>query len=117
MKSVLAFAAGSFLAFAMACTLSYVFWGANASYKVLGLLCVIGSVFLLVGFGIGAAIRRRLPRPLRAAGLGAAGAIAFVALIVAATAADAEPSRSWGLLLALPLLGGLSVLLIPRTSP
>jgi hypothetical protein len=117
MKSVLAFAAGSFIAFVLACTLSYVFWGANVSYKVWGLICVIGSVSLLIGFLVGAAIRRRLPRPLRSAGLGAAGAIAFVALIVAATAADAEPSRSWALLLALPLLGGLSILLVPRTSP
>lgn len=116
MKAVLAFAAGSFLTFALASGISRATGGA-ASVQILLVLSAAASVFLLIGFGIGAAIRRRLPQPLRSAGLGAAGAAAFVALLVAAAAAGANPAESWMLLLALPLLGGLSTLLTGKASP
>jgi hypothetical protein len=119
--AILSFTAASFLALVLASAVSVYLGGQveqaagrAGAFQLLCVLSLVASVLLLAGFGIAAALVRRLPGPGRAAILGFACAAVFVALLAAASALRADPAESWLLLLALPLLGGLSPLVGAR---
>jgi peptidoglycan/LPS O-acetylase OafA/YrhL len=88
---------------------------AGNSFQVLCLLSLVATALMLVGFGVGAAIVRRLPGQVDAAVLGAGGAAIFVGVLSAAAALDANPVEWWGLVLLPPALGAVASLL--RRSP
>lgn len=118
MTGTLTFAAASFLAFVIASAVS-VFalgqiergWGAGGSFQVLCMASAVATLLLLVGFGLGAAIRRRVPNWPTSAVLGAACAMLFVATLAIASALGADPAESLVLLVALPVLGAVSTLI------
>jgi hypothetical protein len=115
---ILWFAIGSLVPFIAASALS-VFaagqvapgWGQASSFQLLCLLSVVASVMLLVGFGIAALAKRRLPRRNRALLLGVSGACVFMALVWIAFAAETDPAQSWLLVFTLPLLGAAAACL------
>jgi uncharacterized membrane protein YhaH (DUF805 family) len=112
-KAVMAFAASSFAVFVLASAVS-VYLAAQAAGNSLQVLCVlslVGTVLLLVGFGLGAVIVRRLPGRGYAAAVGAGSAVVFVAALSLAAALQANPAQWWGLVLLLPALGAAASLL------
>jgi hypothetical protein len=83
-------------------------WGSWVTFQILCIVSLVATLMLLVGFGVGAAATRRIPRPLQATLLGAGCAAAFVVAVLIASSLQAEPADAWGILLLLPVLGGLS---------
>ena len=114
--AILWFAAGSLLTFVMASGLSVFLSGqlqhagGGGSLQVLCVLSLVATLLLMVGFGLGAAVARRFPARALATGLGVACALVFIAALGVATALQANPAESWGLVLALPFIGALSSL-------
>ncbi len=124
MTGILSFAAASFLGFILSSAVSVFVlgqveraWGRSGSFQVLALASAVATLLLLVGFGIGAAISRRLPNARTSAWLGVACALLFVAVLGLAAALGADPAKSLFLLVALPVFGGVSPLLARRQAP
>jgi peptidoglycan/LPS O-acetylase OafA/YrhL len=117
-KAVMAFAASSFAVFVLASAIA-TYLAAHAAGNSLQVLCVlslVATVLLLIGFGLGAVIVRRLPGRTYAAAGGAGGALAFVAALSVASALHANPVESWGLVFLLPVLGAAASLLQRKGS-
>jgi hypothetical protein len=106
-KAFLSFAGSSFAVFVFASAVS-VYLAAQAAGNSLQALCVLSLVataLMLIGFGVGAAIARRVPGHARAAVLGAGGAVVFIGVLSVAAALHANPVEWWGLVLLPPALG------------
>jgi hypothetical protein len=109
----MSFAGGSFGVFLLASAVSAFMAAqtASSSFQVLCVLSLVATGLLLVGFALGAVVVRRLPGRAYAAAVGAGGAIVFVAVLAVAAALNANPVEWWGLVVLLPVLGGVSSLL------
>jgi hypothetical protein len=121
LMGILWFGAGSLFTFVVASAASVYLadhveraWGRGGSFQVLCVLALVATFLLLIGFGVGAAIRRRFPLPKQAAMMGSVAAAMFMFVMWLASEARADPGASWMLILALPLFGALTVLLLPR---
>jgi drug/metabolite transporter (DMT)-like permease len=109
MMSALWFGVSSLLTFVLASAISaYAAAGTSGSFQALFIISAIAAVLLLVGFGLGGAISRKFPTVKWAAILGVACACATMAMLWVASAAQANPEKSWPMILALPLIGGLA---------
>ena len=107
--SMLWFGVSSLLTFVLASAISaYAAAGNSGSFQALFIISAIAAVLLLVGFGLGAAISRKLPAAKWAAILGVASACVSIAMLWAASAAQANPEKSWPMIFALPLIGSLA---------
>lgn len=108
----LAFAFASLAAFILSSAVS-LFWSGPAAggrWGVFQVLCgvsVVATLLLMAGCGLGVLAFKRFPPARRAALLGAGCAAVFVGVLVVASLLSANPAESWGLLLLLPVLGGL----------
>ena len=113
MKSVFSFAGSSFAVFVLASAVSVLLAerAAGNSFQVLGVLSLVATVLLLIGFSLGAAIVRRFPGRSHAAAAGAVGALVFVGALALASALHANPVEWWGLVLLLPVAGAAGSLL------
>ncbi len=92
-------------------------WGAGGLFQVLCVLSLVATVMLLVGFGIGAAIARRLPRRNLALLLGFACACIFVAMVWIGSTLDADPAQAWPMVFALVPLGAAAPFFQRRNHP
>lgn len=107
--SVLWFGVSSLLTFVLASAISaYAASGNSGSFQALFIISAIAAVLLLVGFGLGGAISRKFPAAKWASILGVACACVSIAILWAASAAQANPEKSWPMIFALPLIGGLA---------
>ncbi len=107
--SVLWFGVSSLLTFVLASAISaYAAPGNSGSFQALSIISVIAAVLLLAGFGLGGAISRKFPAARWAVVLGVACACVSIAMLWVASAAQANPERSWPMIFALPLIGGLA---------
>ena len=91
-------------------------WGKGGSFQVLCVLSIVATFFLMIGFGIGAAMAEHFPSGARAALLGGLNASVFVALMWLASEARAGSEASWALLFTLPFVGGLGPFLSRRAN-
>ena len=113
MKAAFVFALGGLVAFLLA-SAAAALAGSAALFPLLCGLSLVATLLLLAGLGVGALLFKRLPRGARAFGVGAASAVLFVGVLIAASLLSANPAQSWPLLLLLPLLGGLAPLAAAR---
>jgi hypothetical protein len=120
MGGVFWFALGSLFTFVFASGaavyLSSQAWGKDGSFQVLCVISLVATFLLCLGFGLGAAIWRRFQPRSRSAIFGCMSAGVFIGLVWLASAADADPARSWALVLLLPFIGGAASLFHGRSN-
>jgi peptidoglycan/LPS O-acetylase OafA/YrhL len=115
-KAFLSFGGSSLAVFVLASAVS-VYLAAHAagnSLQVLSVLSLVAAALMLAGFGVGAAVVRRVPSPARATVLGAGGAGVFIGVLSMAAAFNANPVDWWGLVLLPPALGAAASLATRR---
>jgi peptidoglycan/LPS O-acetylase OafA/YrhL len=105
-KAFLSFAGSSLAVFVLASAVS-VYLAAHAA-------ALVATALMLAGFGVGAAVVRRVPSPARATVLGAGGAGVFIGVLSMAAAFNANPVDWWGLVLLPPALGAAASLATRR---